>query len=334
MKVCPHCNKENPSAAIHCMFCGILLVEEVNLSEEEKLRLKLKETEKENQLLKDALEAQLKDTGISNGEQNKTLKSNDVVEQNETQQTKICLEEAQQTVKGNVKSSSSTMLGIRLFFSEYWVLLLIFMGVPCLITVLSNRQIVGRPMGIVLEESPIFQEKNMEEESVEERVKSFIQKYSELTETGDTALLFDLYAPHIERYHDVYNIDVNYVADKYANYDNKFGVYGKHSSIRWNTLSYEKVGDITIVQCVEDYTVDRYDNSKYSIFVLEKHFELDREYRILSVYDVQLSKSKKSGLDKGQKKSLSKQQPKAEPIPIAPAPIIKKDNEESIMLNR
>ena len=46
------------------------------------------------------------------------------------------------------------------------------------------------------------------------------------------------------------------------------------------------------VKIVEDYSIDREDKSKYSVFVLEKHFIIDPSYHIVSVYDNQLSKSK------------------------------------------
>jgi uncharacterized membrane protein YhaH (DUF805 family) len=60
MKLCPQCEKENPSGANHCMYCGTALVEEEQLSEEAKLLKRLKEQEEENRLLKATLEAQLK----------------------------------------------------------------------------------------------------------------------------------------------------------------------------------------------------------------------------------------------------------------------------------
>jgi uncharacterized membrane protein YhaH (DUF805 family) len=60
MKLCSQCEKENPSSANHCMYCGTALVEEEQLSEEAKLLKKLKEQDEENRLLKAALEAQLK----------------------------------------------------------------------------------------------------------------------------------------------------------------------------------------------------------------------------------------------------------------------------------
>lgn len=68
MRVCTKCGTENPSSAIHCMKCGNLLVEEEMLTEEQKLQKKLQEAEKENELLKAALEAKLKGEGSIDGD--------------------------------------------------------------------------------------------------------------------------------------------------------------------------------------------------------------------------------------------------------------------------
>ena len=130
----------------------------------------------------------------------------------------------------------------------------------------------------------------------ERRIRGFVSDFSMMSEmasgTGSN-LVHQLFAPKVERYHSSQNETVDQVAQHYAKYDSVFGVYGKHSKPRWNTLSYYKAGNRYIVTYIEDYTIDRYDNSKPSIFVLEKHFELNSDFKILSVYDNQLSKSTK-----------------------------------------
>ena len=142
-------------------------------------------------------------------------------------------------------------------------------------------------------EKRIEAEKKKEAEEMDLQIRLFIEKFSKLTETSSSDLVYALYAPHVKRYASAYDKDVDYVAGCYSRYDEKFGVYGKHSSVRWNTVSYNKSNDIISLTYIEDYTIDRFDPSKYSVFVLEKHFELDENYKIISVYDVQLSKSKK-----------------------------------------
>jgi hypothetical protein len=61
MKICPQCEKENPSSANHCMICGTELVEEEQLSEEAKLIKKIKKLEKENELKNKLLKKQLEE---------------------------------------------------------------------------------------------------------------------------------------------------------------------------------------------------------------------------------------------------------------------------------
>ena len=143
-------------------------------------------------------------------------------------------------------------------------------------------------------------EKSMNErkdsEDIDLQIRSFIERFSKLTETPSTSsrdLVYELYAPHVKRYASAYDKDVDFVAGCYSRYDEKFGVYGKHSSVRWNTVSYSKLNNGIELTYIEDYTIDRFDPSQYSIFVLEKHFELDENYQISSVYDVHLSQSKK-----------------------------------------
>lgn len=132
----------------------------------------------------------------------------------------------------------------------------------------------------------------VQKESVDERIKAFVLDFCMLSETCDRNLVYKLYAPKVNRYHDSYNTNVDHVADCYANYDTKFGVYGKHSQARWEPLNYSRTNNGFIVTYIEDYSIDRYDISKWSVFVLRKHIELDDNFQIISVYDDQISRSK------------------------------------------
>lgn len=133
--------------------------------------------------------------------------------------------------------------------------------------------------------------------ATERRIRGFVSDFSMTTELPSGSswdMVHQLYAPQVERYFDNRNETVDQVAQHYAKYDNVFGVYGKHSKVRWNTLSYYKTGNRYVVTYIEDYIIDRYDNSKNSIFALEKHIELNSDFKVVSVYDVQLSKTKKT----------------------------------------
>ena len=134
-------------------------------------------------------------------------------------------------------------------------------------------------------------------DDIDYRIHSFIESYSRLSETSDKQLIeilvSELFAHQVKRYFNAYDTDSEYVAGCFERYDETFSVYGKHSSVRWNTVSYTQSDEKIYLTYIEDFTIDRKDLSKYSIFVLEKHFELNHDFQIVSVYDVQLSKSKK-----------------------------------------
>lgn len=124
-------------------------------------------------------------------------------------------------------------------------------------------------------------------------VLNVVERYCTAICENDFTTLASLYAPTVERYQDAYNKERDYVIGCHQRYDNTFKVYGKHSSIRRETFKMEPISnDRVSVVVVEDYSIDREDKSKYSVFVLEKHFVIDSAYHIVSVYDNQLSKSK------------------------------------------
>ena len=67
-KLCPNCEKENPSVAKFCMYCNTQLVDVLELSEEDKLRIKNAELREQLELLKLKSELEKKDEGEFNDE--------------------------------------------------------------------------------------------------------------------------------------------------------------------------------------------------------------------------------------------------------------------------
>ena len=130
----------------------------------------------------------------------------------------------------------------------------------------------------------------------EDAVRDVVGRYCSAICDNDFEALTNLYAPKVLRYQDAYDKDRDYVIGCHQRYDNTFKVFGKHSSLRWDSFKKDQSssGFVNVV-IVEDYSIDRLDKSKYSVFVLEKHFTIDSTYHIVSVYDNQLSKSKGSG---------------------------------------
>lgn len=127
----------------------------------------------------------------------------------------------------------------------------------------------------------------------EDVVQDLIERYCNAICENDFVTLSSLYAPMVERFQDAYNKDRDYVIGCHQRYDKTFKVYGKHSSLRWESFEMRMLNNGQLsVKIVEDYSIDREEKNKYSVFVLEKHFIIDPSYHIVSVYDNQLSKAK------------------------------------------
>ena len=120
----------------------------------------------------------------------------------------------------------------------------------------------------------------------EDMARHTIQKFSDAFESNDFGSLATVFADYVTRYHRAYNLSNYEVVEKYKNYDSKFGVYGKHISVRWNTLQVDRISEDELsVVYIEDFSIDRFDKTKCSEFVLERHLILDNEYKIKSIYD-------------------------------------------------
>ena len=129
-----------------------------------------------------------------------------------------------------------------------------------------------------------------EESFSERKIKFIVEDYCNAIVENNFDELTQLYAPFVERFQNAKEKDREYVIDCHRRYDEKFKVYGKHSSLRWETLKIDEIenGNCVSVIIVEDYSIDREDRSKKSTFVLEKHFIINKEGQIVSVYDEQI----------------------------------------------
>lgn len=127
----------------------------------------------------------------------------------------------------------------------------------------------------------------------EKKVISTIKRFTNAVDRDDFETISDCYAQEVERYHNDRNTDNNRVVKGYKNYNEKFGVYNKRTSIREGSFEITPLNDsIVSVIYVEDFHIDRYDSNKWTDFVLRKHVKLDKDYKIISIYDDQLEKYK------------------------------------------
>jgi len=106
----PRCEKEIPSSATFCLFCGTQQVENENLSEEEKQRIEIKEMQETIQLLKNALSnAQLtNDSSVEN------LQKIDNI------QCQLSMLQQQIVEKSKVKETISSD-ALRNLFNDKWI---------------------------------------------------------------------------------------------------------------------------------------------------------------------------------------------------------------------
>lgn len=120
-----------------------------------------------------------------------------------------------------------------------------------------------------------------------EEAEDIISSYCSAVSEGNLAHLREMYAYNIDRYHSKYNTTVDYVIDAHKRYDEKFGVYGKHFDIQWNTLTIDndKKEESTTISIILDYRIDRYDTSKKSHFIIRKYFVMDDDKKIIEEYD-------------------------------------------------
>jgi hypothetical protein len=96
-KICinPNCGKEIPSSATFCLFCGRQQVEDVQLSEEEKLRKEINEQQETIALLRKAL-ADAQQNSKSLIEQNQKI-------ENQKNKLKEIEEKEKRTIEKNIK---------------------------------------------------------------------------------------------------------------------------------------------------------------------------------------------------------------------------------------
>lgn len=296
MKICPQCETENPTKATHCMKCGTLLVDEEKLSEEEKLQRKLKEEKAEKEILIAALEAALKNKEKENVNVNVTPKT-------KSQPENISAQSANSTQVANRKQPANDEQSRKkpkwLWFVVGGVLSLVIVVVVLVIIITSA--VNKNSSNVVVVELPSADSTTIEtsaeptEIDYDSIARTVAEKYCRLSETCSPSLAYDLFEKDVERFHDLDNVSVDEVVYNFSHYDEIFGVIGKkESSVRWDTFKYERTVDGRMnIEYEEDYSIERKDKDKPSIFVLRKHIVLNRNNKIVSVRDEIVSKKKR-----------------------------------------
>ena len=130
-------------------------------------------------------------------------------------------------------------------------------------------------------------------DSVELRIRDFIELYRDATNNNNISEIESLYAPIVKRFYSSYNISRDSVICNYKKYESEFKAHNPQSAIQWETLRYNVMKDgFVYLSFVEYYSLDREETDKNAMWILEKYFILDNNYQIVKEYEKQLQKGK------------------------------------------
>ena len=121
-----------------------------------------------------------------------------------------------------------------------------------------------------------------------DRVKRILVNYLDANIRNDFDALYYMYADHVERFIGHYNISKDSVISDHRMNDGIFKILEKRHHVRLETFTCFMNGDRIEATIEEDYDFDTYRDIN-NTFLLEKHFVLNKDYKIVSVWEKQLS---------------------------------------------
>lgn len=123
-------------------------------------------------------------------------------------------------------------------------------------------------------------------------IRNSIQNLCTAIEKNEFDTIAIYYAEQVKHYHNLYDVTKEEVVNRYKAYDELFQVNKKYFNIRWSTLKIWDNSNGWTVEVVMDYHIKRVQADYYTTFEIEKHYEFDKDYRIVSDYYVELGRSK------------------------------------------
>ena len=281
-KICtnPECKKEIPTAATYCPFCGKQQIPDEELSEEERLRKRIAELEKKIKESENGKDDTTQKVVTELQKQSALLqKQIEDIRNEKSEKTRI----DPPTNKTNPPKDHKSKKTLK-------IVIPITIAIGILIAIIVGIAIKHDNTTDTTDTTETYEA--LDTFPNEMRIKDVLREYCRANANNDFTSLENLYAPYVVRFQAAHNESRDQVINRHRRYDKVFKVYGKYSSIRWDTFQYyeNSNGEIEAI-IVEDYSIDREDKSKVSVFVLEKHFTLNKDYQIVSVWDNQLSKS-------------------------------------------
>ncbi len=141
----------------------------------------------------------------------------------------------------------------------------------------------------ILPVMPATESQNNDVLSAEE-VKKIIQNYYDIQVSEDWRSLLEIYSDNITRFFDKRNI-TNYEAVEIAkNYKSKFGITQVNYDISWDSLVHKNSSLGTEVNYTMNYRIKRNNKNKPSYFLLNITINIDKNRKIISIYEDIMSK--------------------------------------------
>jgi hypothetical protein len=271
-KICPNCETENPSAFSFCGKCGFQLVEEEQLSEEDKLRKKNAELQEQLELLKRNKELK-KELSLTKTEVQEIAKKN-LVERN--------------PIENKVAQKIALPQSFKKSHFLYWaipitILLLILVYIllkPKAKEITTLNQI---PIEITTPKEPKRDFPN------EKKVKHFIADYHGALSNREYYRLDDFYTDNVEEFFAAKNVDGKTIKIRIEKYQEQtLKTISMRYDIDWSTYTQTKINDNDVyVRFVFDYYLNtkKFGNQKYTI---QHELHLNSEYKIFKIKDTSL----------------------------------------------
>lgn len=115
--------------------------------------------------------------------------------------------------------------------------------------------------------------------TIDNYYRNLIEKrYSELT---------SMFTDYVKRYYNTYDVTPSQIIKDLKSYKQTIGIVTEDIYVDWNTLNISKSGDITSINYDAAYITDKKDKTKTTVYQLKMYVDLDQQYKICSIYEVQ-----------------------------------------------
>lgn len=122
------------------------------------------------------------------------------------------------------------------------------------------------------------------------KIKDAVAKYYDVYEQGDYDMLTTLFSGRVKRFHSMYNTTPEQAVASARQYDKLKGIKIVYAHINWDKFYAVESGDGFYINFPLDYKISRKETDKPTEFKINMTFELDKDYKINTIYEDILAK--------------------------------------------